>query len=198
MSISIVRETLRVSTTPSIAALHEERLLRVLVELARDKSLERGNGLLELHILALDARELLGHRERLRHEALNSARAAHDELVLFRELVHAEDRDDVLELLVALQNALHVGCYLIVAVADELRVEDSRRRSERIDGGIDAELRDRARQHDRRVEVRKGGRRRRIGDVVGGNVDRLHRVIDPFCVDVMRSCRSPISVASVG
>ena len=50
-----------------------------------------------------------------------------------------------------------------------------RRRGERIDGGVDAELRDRAREHDRRVEVRERRRRRRIGDVVGRNVDRLHR-----------------------
>ena len=34
---------------------------------------------------------------------------------------------------------------------------------------------DRARQHGRGVEVGEGGRRRRIGQVVGGHVDRLHR-----------------------
>ena len=105
-----------------------------LVELAGDEPLERRDRLLELHVLARDARELLGHRERLRHEALNAARAADDELVVLRKLVHAENRDDVLQLLVALQNALHVGRGLVVAVADELRVEDSRRRRERIDG----------------------------------------------------------------
>ena len=53
------------------------------------------------------------------------------------------------------------------------RIRDDRR--ERIDGGVDAELRDRAREHDRGVEVRERRRRRRIGDVVGGHVDRLHR-----------------------
>ena len=103
------------------AAGHEERLLRQLVELAGHEPLERRDRLLELHVLARDARELLGHGERLRHEALDAARAADDLLVVLGQLVHAEDRDDVLQLLVALQNALHVGRHLVVALADELR-----------------------------------------------------------------------------
>jgi hypothetical protein len=46
--------------------------------------------------------------------------------------------------------------------------------------------------------VRERRRRRRVGVVVGGHVDRLTDVIDPFFVDVMRSWSSPISVSSVG
>ena len=46
---------------------------------------------------------------------------------------------------------------------------------ERIDGRVDALFRDRAVEHGRRVEVGEGGRRRRVGQVVGGHVDRLHR-----------------------
>src|SRR5687768_4550583 len=106
-------------------ALHEESLLRVLVELAGDKALEGRNRLLELHVLAGDTRELLRDRERLRHEALDPAGPPDHELVFFRELVHSENRDDVLKLLVALENPLNVGRYLIVAVAEELGVEDS-------------------------------------------------------------------------
>ena len=52
---------------------------------------------------------LLGNCERLRHKALQTACAADNELVLFGELVHTQNRNDVLELLVALKNALH-GC----------------------------------------------------------------------------------------
>src|ERR1700730_2048855 len=49
------------------AASHEERLLRQVVELAGHHALEAADRLLELHVLARDAGELLGHRERLRH-----------------------------------------------------------------------------------------------------------------------------------
>ena len=50
-----------------------------------------------------------------------------------------------------------------------------RGRVERIDGRVDAELGDRAREHRGRVEVGERRRRRRVGEVVGGHVDGLHR-----------------------
>ncbi len=53
------------------------------------------------------------------------------------------------------------------------RMRDDRR--QRIDGRVDAELGNRARQVRRRVEMRERRRRRRVGVVVGGHVDRLHR-----------------------
>ena len=52
-----------------------------------------------------------------------------------------------LQLLVALQDALHAACDLVVLVADDERVELAARRVERIHRGVDAELRDLARQH---------------------------------------------------
>src|SRR5436305_1533205 len=85
------------------AARHEECLLRILVEFAGDQPLERRDRLLELDVLALDARELLRDREGLRHEALKPPRTTHNFLVILGQLIHAENRDDVLELLVALQ-----------------------------------------------------------------------------------------------
>src|SRR5690242_21921405 len=106
---STLREALGILGDILDAAGHEERLLRKIVELAGDQPLERRDCLLELHILADDARELLGDRERLRHEALYPTRPCDDPLVLLGQLVHAENRDDVLQLLVALQNALHLG-----------------------------------------------------------------------------------------
>ena len=50
-----------------------------------------------------------------------------------------------------------------------------RGRGQRVDGREDAVLGDRALQRDRRVEVGEGRRRRRVGVVVGGHVDRLQR-----------------------
>ena len=54
-----------------------------------------------------EAGELLGHVERLRKEPLDLARARHRQLVLVGKLVDAQNGDDVLQVLVALQNALH-------------------------------------------------------------------------------------------
>ena len=96
-------------------------------------------------------------------------------LVLFRQLVDAENGDDVLQVLVLLQDGLHGAGGVVVLVAEDARIENLGGRGERIDGGIDAELRDLARENGGRVEVSERGGRRGIGEIVGGNVDRLHR-----------------------
>ena len=41
------------------------------------------------------------------------------------------------------------------------------------------------------IQMRERGRRRRIGQIVRRNVNGLDRRIDPFLVDVMRSCNLP-------
>jgi peptide chain release factor 1 len=62
-----------------------------------------------------------------------------------------------------------------VLVADDAGIEDARGGGQRIDRRVDAQLDDRPRQVGRRVQVREGGRRRRVGVVVGGHINRLHR-----------------------
>ena len=86
----------------------------------------------------------LGHEERLREEPLDPPGAVDDELVVFGELVDAEDRDDVAQLLVALEDRLDAAGDVVVLLADVLRVEDARARAERVDGRVDPLLGDRA------------------------------------------------------
>jgi len=74
--------------------------------LAIDDFLEAAHGVFDLHILALEAGELLGDVEGLREEALDLAGARDRELLVFAEFVDAQDGDDVLQVLVALQNLL--------------------------------------------------------------------------------------------
>src|SRR5829696_5942246 len=87
---------------------HVEGGLGKVVVLALDQALEALDGVLEGDELAGGAGEDLGDEERLRQEALDLAGARHRHLVLFRELVHAEDGDDVLQRLVALERLLHL------------------------------------------------------------------------------------------
>src|SRR2546423_5524262 len=85
---------------------HVERLLGQLVVLAVENLVEAVDRVLELHVLAGLTRELLGDEVRLREEALDLPRAGDDHLVLVGKLVDAEDGDDVLEVLVALEQLL--------------------------------------------------------------------------------------------
>src|SRR5574342_362899 len=85
------------------AADHVERLLGHVVTAALHDLLEALDRVGELNIAPRLAGKRLGHAERLREEALDPAGARHGELVLVGELLHAEDGDDVLEILVALE-----------------------------------------------------------------------------------------------
>src|SRR5258708_23597172 len=104
-------------------AHHVEGALGHVVVLAGDDALEGLDGVLELDEDAGRSREDLGDVEGLRHEALDLARAGDGEPVLFRELVHAQDGDDVLPRLVGLQQAGHVAGDLVMLIADVAGVE---------------------------------------------------------------------------
>ena len=128
------------------AADHVEGLFRQCVALTVADHLEAADGFLQRDVLAWRAGEHLGDRERLREELLDLARAVDRVAVILAELVHAENRNDVLEFLVALQGALDATCGVVVFVADDQRIELAAGRSERIDGWIDAEAGDVARE----------------------------------------------------
>src|SRR5690606_28171219 len=115
-----------------------------VVALAVAEALEGVDGGLQGAGDAGEAGEDLGDVEGLAEEALDLAGAADDELVVLGELVHAEDGDDVLELLVALQGALDAEGDAVVALADDAGVEDAGAGGERVDGGVDALLGDAA------------------------------------------------------
>ena len=87
---------------------HVEGRFRQMVVFALAQALEAADGVGEVDEHARRAGEHFGDMERLRQEALDLARARHGQLVLFRKLVHAEDGDDVLQRLVALQDLLHL------------------------------------------------------------------------------------------
>ena len=77
--------------------------------------------------------------ERLGQEALYLTGAADRQLVAFRQLIHAHDGDDILQLLIALEDVDDRLRNLIVLLADNVRRQDTRRRVQRIDGRVDAE-----------------------------------------------------------
>ena len=155
------------------ATLHVEVAFGDMIEFAVEQHLEAADRLLDRDVFAGRAGEHFGDRERLREETLDFAGAVDGELVLGRKLVETENGDDVLQILVALEHALHVAGDLVVLLADDVGLEGLRDGGERIDGGIDAELGDGALQHDGGVQVREGVGRRRVGQVVGGHVDGL-------------------------
>src|SRR6478752_4688101 len=120
------------------AADVEERLLCNVVKVAVADRREAFNGVLDGHGGAFDAGELLGGVGVLREELLDAACTRHDDLVLFGELIDAQDGDDVLKFLVLLQDLLDADGRVVVGLADVLRVQDSGRGRERVHGRVQA------------------------------------------------------------
>ena len=77
------------------------------------------------------------------------------------------------KILVALQHLLHAAGDIVMFLADDFRRKRAGVRSQRIDGGKNAQLGDRTLQHDRRVQVRERRGRRRVGQVVRRHVNGL-------------------------
>mmetsp|Transcript_10743 Transcript_10743/g.25675 ORF Transcript_10743/g.25675 Transcript_10743/m.25675 type:complete len:533 (+) Transcript_10743:41-1639(+) len=153
---------------------HVEGRLGEVVVLAVDQARERRDALVERHELARGAGEDLSDVEGLAHELLDLAGAGDRDLVVLTQLVHSEDGNDILQVLVILEHLLHLTRELVVLLADDARVEHARCRVERVHGGVDSKLSNAARKHSRRVQMRKGGGGRRIGQIVSGHVDGLH------------------------
>src|SRR3954465_5632005 len=101
-----------------------------MIVFAVDDRLERAHRILDLDELPGDAGEHLGDMERLGEEALQLAGAVDGELILFRELVHSEDRDDVLKRLVALKRLLDSASSVVMLLADGPRGQHPRGRIE--------------------------------------------------------------------
>src|SRR5689334_2661557 len=132
---------------------HVEVVLPDVVVRPLDDPLEAADRILELDVLSRNAGKLFRHEEGLREEFLDFAGARDAQLVGVGELIHAENVDDVLEILVRLQDFLHPLRNIVMLVADDARLEDARSRIKRIDRGIDAEFRNLAAQNGRGVEM---------------------------------------------
>ena len=113
--------------------------------------------------------------EALAQEALYLAGAADGTLVLLAQLVHAHDGDDVLQFLVALQHLLDGTGDLVVLLTHDLRAEDAAGGVQRVHSGVDALRCNVTAQHRGGIQMGKGGGRGGVGQVIGGNVDGLHR-----------------------
>ena len=141
--------------------------------LALDDLLEGTNGLLQGHILALIAGELFGNMEGLAEETLYLTGTVNGQLVFVAQFIHTHDGDDVLQLLVALQNALHSTGGFIVLLTHDFRGQDPGGRVQRIHGRVDTQAGDAAVQNRGGIQVGEGGSGGRVCQVVSRHVNGL-------------------------
>src|SRR5713226_5212306 len=128
----------------------------------------------EVIVLALqDLGEALGNEVGLRQEPLDLPRARYCQLVVLRQLFHAQDRDDVLQVLVALHRFLDALGGVVVRLPHNRGLDEATRRPERVDRGIDPDLDQRPLQSHRGAQVRENGLYGGVGVVVRRHVHSL-------------------------
>ena len=110
-----------------------------------------------------------------------------------------KDRDNILQLLVALENLLYALGYFVMLLTNDMRVENTRGGLQRVDSRIDAKFGNLTAQYRCCIQVRESSGGCRVGS--GHRQEHntaCTEVMEPLRVEVMRSCIAPISVASVG
>ena len=95
-----------------------------MIDFAVEDHAESANRVSNRHIAPGLTGELLGNVHRLAEEVLHLARARHQDLVIVRQLFYAENRNDILQILVTLQHLLRFARCGIVLLAHHLRRQD--------------------------------------------------------------------------
>lgn len=106
---------------------HVEGSFRQVIIFAVDHRFERADRVFQRNEQTGRAGEHFGHEEGLREEALDLTGACNGQLIFFRQFIHAENSDDVLQRLVALERFLHLAGHIVVFFANDGRVEHTRR-----------------------------------------------------------------------
>jgi len=150
-----------------------KRTLGKIVTLTVQDSLERSDGLLDVDKLALDTSEDLSDSERLAQEPLDLTGTLDGKLVSFRQLIHTENGNDILERLVLLENLLDLGGGVVVVLTNDTGVKDTGLGVERVDGGVDTQLGDTTGQDSGGVQMGEGGGGGGISQIVSRYVDSL-------------------------
>ena len=103
-----------------------------------------------------------------------SARNTYGQLVLFRQFVHTQDSDDILEGLVVLKDLLDSSGDIVVFPTNNTGVQHTGLGVKGVDSWVDTQLGDGTRKHGGGIQVSEGGGGGRIGQIVGGDVYGLN------------------------
>ena len=113
--------------------------------------------------------------ERLRQETLNLSCTVNRNLILLGKLLHAKDCNDILKLCIFLQNLLNTACRLIMLLADNVLLQNTRIGFQRIDCRINSLLHNLSGKHRCRIQMGESSRRSRISQIIRRHIDCLYR-----------------------
>mmetsp|Transcript_2792 Transcript_2792/g.10054 ORF Transcript_2792/g.10054 Transcript_2792/m.10054 type:complete len:308 (+) Transcript_2792:263-1186(+) len=112
--------------------------------------------------------------ERLRQETLHLPGTCHCHLILLRQFVHTQDRNNILQVLFVLQNLLNATSRIVVLLSKNVSTKHARGGIEWIHSRVNAQLCDGSGKHRSGIQVRKRGRRSRIRQIISRHINSLH------------------------
>ena len=115
--------------------------------------------------------------EGLRQETLDLTGAGDGELVFFGQLIHTQNGNNILERFVILQDLLHATGNVVVVLSDDVGVQHTGGRIQRIDSRVDTQFGNTTGQHRGGVQMGESGSRGRISQIVSRYVDGLRKLI---------------------
>jgi hypothetical protein len=120
--------------------LHVKSRFRKGIVLALENLLEGTDGVGKRDKTTLITSENLSDSEGLGQETLDLTSTLDSQLVFFRQFVHTENGNDILERLVVLEDLLDTSGDVIVLLTDDTGIEDTRLGVKRIDGRVDTQF----------------------------------------------------------
>ena len=102
-----------------------------------------------------------------------NTRSTYSEFVLLRQLVHAQDSNNILERLVVLKDLLDGSGDIVVFPTDDTGVQHTGLGVQRVDSGVDTQLSDGTGQHSGGIQVGESGSGGRVSQIIGGDVNGL-------------------------
>jgi len=113
--------------------------------------------------------------ERLGKELLHLSGTGNYFLVFFRQFFHTQNRNDVLQFFVFLQIFLHLSGCLIVFFSHYICFQNTGTALQRVNRRINTLLYNLSGQNRGGIQMRKGGGRRRVCQVIGRHINSLYR-----------------------
>ena len=124
--LSRCRHLLRLFAGLFDSADHIKCLFGHIVAFAFQNFAETFDGVFRLDVFAFQARKLFADRERLREESLDFSGSCNGLFVVFAQFIESENCDNILQIFVALQDFLDRLRGVVMLIANNLRVENSR------------------------------------------------------------------------
>mgnify|MGYP006872938123 CR=1 FL=1 len=134
----------------------EEVALRNIVMLTFQNLAEAADGFGNRNILSFHSCKLPCNEEGLGKESLYLSRTGYHQLILLGKLIHTQDSNDILQLVITLQQLLHTSGHTVMLLPYNSGIQNSGGGLQRVNRRINTQLYDGTGKYRCRIQMGKG------------------------------------------